>query len=104
MPLGDPQRRTQPDLYSQLLLGALGSVGLRGQQRERFGQVRHGIGMGRAAEGIVRRVLEIPKCAASIASPLKMYGQLGRDLACPRPIALLFPDPDLQMPPSLSAR
>jgi hypothetical protein len=80
-----------------------GGLGQRAQQRQRFGQVRDGIGIGGAAQGIVRRLLEIPDRTVRVASLLKVHGQLSRDLARPRPIARLFPDTDLQMPAPLSA-
>jgi hypothetical protein len=59
--------------------------------------------MGRAAQGIVRGVLEIPESAVSVAPLLKVHRQLGGDLRRLCPIACLFPGTDLQVPALLSA-
>src|SRR6266446_7442157 len=59
--------------------------------------MRDGIGIGGAAQGIVRRVLEIPDGTVGVASTLEVHGQLGRNLVRPRPIARLYPPPDLLM-------
>lgn len=58
----------------ELALGALGGLGQHSKQRQCVGQVRAGFGIGTAAQGIVRRMLEIPERAVIVASPRKVYG------------------------------
>ena len=61
-----------------------------------------GVGMGRAAQGIVRRVLEIPESAVSVSALLEVHRELGRDLWRLCSITRLFPGTDLQVPALLS--